>query len=107
MAKDHQSVWEGNDTLSKPATPGDRLFDKLFQGLTFTFTLATILLLTYILYEIIGKALPAISNIGFSFLYSTTWDVNAQQFGILPEIWGTLYSSLLALLLGGFFGVTI
>lgn len=107
MAKDNQSVWEGEDTLSRPATPGDKLFDKLFRSLTFTFTLATILLLTYILYEITGKALPAFNKIGFSFLCSTTWDVNAQQFGILPEIWGTLYSSLLALLLGGFFGVTI
>ncbi len=107
MAKDHQSVWEGDDTLSRPATPGDRLFDKLFQSLTFTCTLATILLLAYILYEITGKALPAFSKLGFSYLYSTTWDVNAHTFGILPEIWGTLYSSLLALLLGGFFGITI
>ena len=31
----------------------------------------------------------------------------AETFGILPEIWGTLYSSLLALLIGGFFGVTV
>ena len=30
-----------------------------------------------------------------------------ESFGILPEIWGTLYSSLLALLIGGFFGVTV
>lgn len=26
---------------------------------------------------------------------------------MLPAIWGTLYSSVLALLLGGFFGVSI
>ena len=31
----------------------------------------------------------------------------AQQFGILPHIWGTLYSSLLALAIGGFFGVVM
>ena len=36
-----------------------------------------------------------------------TWDANRNDFGILPEIWGTLYSSLLALLIGGFFGVTV
>ena len=29
------------------------------------------------------------------------------KFGILPEIWGTLYSSLLALLIGGFFGLGV
>jgi phosphate transport system permease protein len=42
-----------------------------------------------------------------SFITSTTWDVNRGQFGILPEIWGTLYSSLLALIIGGFFGVSV
>jgi phosphate transport system permease protein len=44
---------------------------------------------------------------GLSFLYSQTWDANKAQFGILPQIWGTLYSSFLALLIGGIFGVTV
>ncbi len=35
------------------------------------------------------------------------WDVQRNTFGILPQIWGTLYSSLLALLIGGFFGITV
>lgn len=107
MAKDKQSVWEGADTLSKPAGAGDIFFDKFFRGLTYTFTLATVILLAYILYEIGGKALPVMLKLGPGFLISTTWDVNAHEFGILPQIWGTLYSSILALLLGGFFGITI
>ena len=44
---------------------------------------------------------------GLGFLTSSVWDVSNQRFGILPEIWGTLYSSLLALLIGGFFGVFV
>lgn len=44
---------------------------------------------------------------GLQFLTSTAWDVNKARFGVLPAIWGTLYSSVLALLLGGFFGVSI
>ncbi|MGH8610490.1 MAG: phosphate ABC transporter permease subunit PstC, partial [Gammaproteobacteria bacterium] len=36
-----------------------------------------------------------------------TWDPSKEQFGVLPEIWGTLYSSILSLIIGGFFGVTI
>jgi phosphate transport system permease protein len=47
------------------------------------------------------------SEYGLSFLTSTTWDPNAGEFGILPEIWGTLFSSILALILGGFFGIAI
>lgn len=95
------------DTLTRPPSSGDILFDKSFRGLTYAFTWATVLLLAYIVFKIGGQALPALSEYGLGFLTSTTWDVNAGEFGILPEIWGTLYSSLLALALGGFFGITI
>ncbi len=44
---------------------------------------------------------------GLGFLTSTTWDANKAQFGILAPIWGTLYSSLLALIIGGVFGVAM
>jgi phosphate transport system permease protein len=74
---------------------------------TWICAVAVILLLFVILLEIGRKALPAMGQYGVSFLTSTTWDANKAQFGILPQIWGTLYSSLLALLIGGFFGITI
>jgi phosphate transport system permease protein len=107
MANEADKVFEGVNTLSKPPTSGDVLFDKSFRGLTYVFTWATILLLAYIVFKIGGQALPAMGKYGLSFLTTTTWDANAGKFGILPEIWGTLYSSLLALFLGGFFGITI
>jgi len=69
--------------------------------------LAIIALVVYILWEIGGQALPAISRSGAAFLVNTRWDVQNESFGILPQIWGTLYSSLLALLIGGFVGITI
>jgi len=67
----------------------------------------TVALVFLIVYEVAGNAMPAIRRYGFSFLTSTTWDLQKDQFGILPEIWGTLYSSLLALTIGGFFGISI
>jgi len=39
------------------------------------------------------------------FLTGRVWDPNKGQYSILPEIWGTLYSSVLALILGTAFGV--
>jgi phosphate transport system permease protein len=48
---------------------------------------------------------PAVRQYGLGFLAGTTWDPNKEQYGILPEIWGTLYSSLLALLIGTAFGL--
>ena len=97
----------GGRTLSKPPSRGDLLFDKTFRILTAVFTWATILLLAYIIYQIGGKAAPAFSKLGLKFLVGKTWNASAEQFGILPQIWGTLYSSFLALILGGFFGITI
>jgi phosphate transport system permease protein len=85
----------------------DVWMDRLFRGLTLLFAALTIVLVLYILVEVGGSAAPAIQQYGLSFITSTTWDVNKSRFGVLPEIWGTLYSSVLALLLGGFFGVSI
>jgi len=59
----------------------------------------------FIVLEIGLKAVPAMRQYGFGFLAGTTWDPNTGQFGILPEIWGTLYTSFLALLIGTAFGV--
>nr|WP_319396476.1 phosphate ABC transporter permease subunit PstC [uncultured Desulfobacter sp.] len=97
----------GGRTLSKPPTPGDILFDKAFRFLTRAFTWATIFLLAFIVYKVGGKALPAFPDLGFKFLFTSTWDSSQNVYGILPQIWGTLYSSFLALILGGFFGITI
>ena len=94
-------------SVSTPPSTLDVFRDRAFRGVTFAFAWLTVLLMFYILWEIGGKAVPAIQKYGLSFITSTTWDANRAQFGILPEIWGTLYSSLLALLLGGGFGVTI
>ena len=97
----------GGRTLSKPPTTYDIWFDKSFRFLTRAFTWATIFLLAFIVYKIGGKALPFFPDLGLKFLYTSTWDSGADVYGILPQIWGTIYSSFLALLLGGFFGITI
>src|SRR5499433_435159 len=96
-----------SEPISKPPSAFDLFLDQLFRGLALAFAWLTIVLLLYILWEIGGKAIPAVREYGLRFISSTTWDANKGQFGILPEIWGTLYSSVLALLIGGFFGVSI
>jgi phosphate transport system permease protein len=66
-----------------------------------------VLLLAFLLYSIGAKAWVGMRTHGVGFLIGSTWNVGRQQFGILPHIWGTLYSSLLALTIGGFFGVVM
>lgn len=95
------------DFISSPPTGGEIYTDKIFRSLTLACAWMIILLVLYIALEIGSKALPAMKDYGVGFLSTTKWDVQHGQFGILPEIWGTLYSSLLALAIGGFFGVTM
>src|SRR5476651_2553294 len=43
--------------------------------------------------------MPSIQKFGMSFWRTEIWDPVAGEFGALPFIWGTLYSSVLALLI--------
>lgn len=45
------------------------------------------------------EAWPAFSEVGAGFLTGTTWAPSADLYGALPFIWGTLVSSLMALVL--------
>ncbi len=95
------------DSISRPPSAREYLSDRLFRALALGGAAIILVLVAYIVWEIGGQAAPAIAQHGLGFLTSSVWDVSNQRFGILPEIWGTLYSSLLALLIGGFFGVFV
>ena len=94
-------------TVSGPPSGWDYFADRVFRLLAHAGVWLVLLLLTLILWEIGGKASIGIRDYGLGFLTSSTWDVARGQFGILPHIWGTLYSSFLALLIGGLFGVSM
>src|SRR5262245_45438083 len=94
-------------SVSGPPSTWDYIADRAFRGLAQAGVWGILLLLGLILWEISRKAWPGVRDYGLGFLISTTWDTNRNLFGILPEIWGTLYSSILALLIGGFFGVVM
>src|SRR5262245_25586111 len=79
--------------------------DRAFRATCFTFALLTILLVAYIVLEIAWSATPAIRRYGFEFISGRVWDPNTERYGILAEMWGTVYTSVLALVLGVGFGV--
>ena len=102
-----QFVLPDGKSLSQPPSVAAYAVDRTVFVAAAIGALAIIALVVYILWEIGGQALPAIGRSGAAFLVDTRWDVQNESFGILPQIWGTLYSSLLALLIGGFVGITI
>lgn len=95
------------DTVTNPPSAGEYLVDRIFRLVATTCALLIIVLLAYILYKIGIQAGPAFSHSGLGFITGTTWNPSTEEFGVLPEIWGTLYSSLLALIIGGLFGISM
>ncbi|NEX18940.1 phosphate ABC transporter permease subunit PstC [Thiorhodococcus mannitoliphagus] len=93
--------------ISGPPSSVEYAADRIFRSIAFASAFIIILLVAYILWEIGEKAMPAVTEYGLGFITGTTWNVSKEEFSVLPEIWGTLYSSLLALVLGGIFGISI
>ena len=93
------------NTISQPPTGLQRTGDSVFRGLCYSFAWLSVLVVVLIVLRIAFAAAPAVREYGLGFLTSRTWDPNKDQFGILPEIWGTMFTSLLALVIGTAFGV--
>ena len=73
---------------------GDRLYRAALTGLA----LSLPLLLVALVVELGASAWPAITRFGFRFVWMSVWDPVAGVFGAAPMIFGTIASSLLALL---------
>jgi phosphate transport system permease protein len=75
------------------------LDDGLFLRGTQLFALAVLLVVALALGTTTLGAWPALRRFGFGFLSSHDWNPVVGSFGAWPFLWGTFYSSLLALLL--------
>jgi phosphate transport system permease protein len=94
-------------SISRAPTLIEKYGNIVFRWATYLFAWLTVFLVLYIFYTISRQALPAMSKYGWGFITGTTWDPNTMVYGVLPEIWGTLYSSLLALFMGSLFGLAV
>ena len=70
-----------------------------FRMGTGTFAVALLLIVIGIGVVLTHESMQSIRQFGLGFWRTQTWDPVAGDFGALPFIWGTLYSSILALLL--------
>lgn len=73
--------------------------DVLFSGLTGVFTTITGAILIALVIVLTIQAWPSIERFGVSFFTSSVWDPVKEVFGALPAVFGTLASSILALIL--------
>ena len=61
----------------------------------------TFLLAATIAFELLRNSRLSIEKFGFKFWTGKIWDPVSGEFGAFPFLWGTLYSSILALLVAG------
>ncbi len=92
---------------SVPVLPplGSRAPDSTFKWAAFAAALVILALIALVGLELYYGARLAIAKYGIGFLVSSAWDPVSDQYGALPFIFGTLVSSLLALLIAVPLGV--
>ncbi len=87
------------DSTAESAVGGRKLGDWLFFNLTRAFALLTLLLLAGIIVSLFVGSWESIQKFGFSFIWSRDWNPPMEKFGALIPIYGTLVTSLIALII--------
>jgi phosphate transport system permease protein len=96
---------------ARPHRRASSFVDRLRKGdevtyvVTLTCALSIIAITTLLFYELFAQSALSRQKFGWAFLFSSTWDPVAGQFGALPFIYGTLVTSALALILAVPLGV--
>ncbi|WP_298269143.1 phosphate ABC transporter permease subunit PstC [Geobacter sp.] len=73
--------------------------DFIFKGVTVLFAFSILVIIAVMVVEMVDQSLPTIRKFGWSFVSGREWDPVQESFGALPYIWGSVVSSILALLL--------
>ena len=87
--------------MRAPLAPRRRgvTIDGMYRGALAAAAAVVFLIVALIVIEVTRGALPSIQTIGWKFLGQTEWDPVADHYGALPYLYGTLVSSLIALVL--------
>lgn len=73
--------------------------DLLFERATALFALSLLALTLLLFAMLVRESLPALKKFGFSFVTGTNWDPVAEEYGALPFIYGTIVTSVIALVI--------
>jgi phosphate transport system permease protein len=89
-----------NDSQSPRRLRSAPWADKAFEWLTRTFAFLVFSLLLAILVSLMIGSQMTLEKYGFSFIWSSDWDPVKEEFGALVPIYGTVVTSLIAMLIG-------
>ncbi|MFM7424220.1 MAG: phosphate ABC transporter permease subunit PstC [Elainella sp.] len=97
-----ETLIESSQKFSAP-----RLADRIFYWLTVLMAVAVGVILLWITWSLLSIAFPAIAKFNLGFLFSQVWNPVNDAFGALPQIYGTIVSSIIALLFAVPLGVGV
>src|SRR5258706_4132538 len=81
--------------------------DSRFRLLTVSAALVVLGIFAGVMASLVIGALPAMRNFGWAFIYTEAWNPVTEKFGALASIYGTLITSLLAMLVAVPVGIGI
>lgn len=84
-----------------------RLTNATFRGLTLGASITVLIILGGVIIALIEGSLPALRQFGFGFLVSERWNPVTENFGALAPIYGTLVTSIIAMVIAVPFGLLI
>jgi phosphate transport system permease protein len=76
-----------------------RLSDIAFRRLTRAAAISVLVILTAVILSLAVGAMPALREFGIGFLFEEIWNPVTEKFGALAPIYGTLMTSLIAMLI--------
>jgi phosphate transport system permease protein len=84
-----------------------RISDKIFHFLTRVAAMFVLLLLSGVIIALVIGSIPALTTFGFDFVTTQRWNPVTEKFGALAPIYGTVITSLIAMLIAVPIGLMI
>ncbi len=82
-----------------------KIYEKLFSRSMMLSAVLIVVIVIAIFFTLVVTSIPSIKAIGFTFLTSSEWDPVTSKFGTVPFLYGTLLTSLLALIISTPFSI--
>lgn len=89
-----------DNPISDSALSRNRMWDTVLHAITRTAAIGVLLMLGGVIITLIHGSLPALDQFGFSFLNTESWNPVKEDFGAAAPIYGTVVSSLIAMVIG-------
>ncbi|MUH01515.1 phosphate ABC transporter permease subunit PstC [Scytonema sp. UIC 10036] len=96
---------ESHQSTIQPRSQVEKSIDNGFIWLTRIFAIAVAALLLWIAVQVAIQAGPAMQEFGLGFLAKSAWNPVTNDYGVLPQIYGTLMSAFIGLLIAVPIGV--